>query len=83
MRILEGSHMNNPVNDEKISKKRKKLGECLVGAGLIDEKTLAKALELQKVQKKKLGRVLIDMGVADDGTIARALAEQLNIPMIR
>lgn len=75
--------MNNPMNDKNIAKGRKKLGECLVGAGLIDEMTLVKALELQKVQKKKLGRILIDMGVADDETIAKALAGQLHIPLVR
>jgi type IV pilus assembly protein PilB len=75
--------MNKPVNSKKPPKGRKKLGECLISAGLIDEKTLAKALEIQKVQKKKLGRILIDMGVADDETIARAMAEQLHIPLLR
>jgi len=74
--------MNDPVNIKK-SSARKRLGEILVTAGLIDEKTLAKALELQKMHKKKLGRILIDMGVADDQTIARTLAEQLKIPVIR
>ena len=63
--------------------KGEKIGECLVQAGLIDENTLAKALEIQKVQEKKLGNILIDMGLADDETIAKALAEQLQIPMVR
>ncbi len=75
--------MNKPVNSKKPPKGRKKLGECLISAGLIDEKTLDKALEIQKVQKKKLGNILIDMGVADDETIAKALADQLHIPMVR
>jgi len=74
--------MNEPVNVKK-TQPRKRLGEILVSAGLIDEKTLSKALELQKVHKKKLGRILIDMGVADDETIAKTLADQLKIPVIR
>ncbi|MEW6672772.1 MAG: type II/IV secretion system protein [Thermodesulfobacteriota bacterium] len=62
---------------------RKRIGECLIEAGLIDQETLAKALELQKSQKKKIGQVLIEMGVADEVTIAKALAQQLKIPFIR
>jgi type IV pilus assembly protein PilB len=64
-------------------KKRKRLGEFLVEAGLIDNKVLAKALEIQKTKKRKLGQILIDMGVADDETIAKTLSRQLNIPLVR
>jgi len=61
---------------------RKKLGECLIDAGLIDSKTLEKALEIQKIEKKKIGQILIDMGVTDDVEIAKALSRQLNIPFL-
>ncbi|MBN1103355.1 MAG: Flp pilus assembly complex ATPase component TadA [Deltaproteobacteria bacterium] len=64
-------------------KKRKRLGEFLVEAGLIDEKILSKALDVQKIKKKKLGQVLIDMGVADDEQIAKALSRQFDIPLLR
>jgi type IV pilus assembly protein PilB len=66
----------------KSSPPRKRLGESLVSSGLIDEKTLQKALDIQKIQKKRLGRILIEMGVADDQTIAKTLAIQLRIPII-
>jgi hypothetical protein len=46
--------MNKPVSSKKPPKEREKLGKYLISAGLIDEKTLAKALEIQEVQKKKL-----------------------------
>jgi len=62
--------------------KAQKVSDCLVDAGLIDQKTVANALEIQKVQSKKLGQVLIDMGVADDHEIAKALAKQLDIPLL-
>ncbi|MBW2117429.1 MAG: type II/IV secretion system protein [Deltaproteobacteria bacterium] len=75
--------MDTAVRSKKPSGRRKKLGECLVEAGLIDNKTLANALEIQGVQKKRIGQILIDMGVADDGIIAGALANQLNIPLLR
>ena len=59
------------------------MGELLLEVGLMDERTLRKALRIQKIQKKRLGQVLIDMGVADHEVIAKALAGQLGIPFIR
>jgi type IV pilus assembly protein PilB len=63
--------------------KRKKLGQILVEAGLIDKKVLDEALEIQKVEQKKIGEILIEMGVADDVVIAKALSTQLKIPLVR
>lgn len=63
--------------------KRKKLGEILIEAGLIEEKDLLRALELQKIKKKRVGQVLIEMGIVDDEQIAKALAGQLKIPLLR
>jgi len=63
--------------------KRKKLGELLLQANLIDPQTLEAALEIQKTQQKKIGQILVDMGVTDDEQIAKALASQLKIPFIR
>jgi len=56
------------------------LGEYLLEIGLIDKKTLNKALKVQKSSKKKLGQVLVDMGVANDVVIGKALAVHLKIP---
>jgi len=66
-----------PVSDRR---KKLKMGQILVKAGLIDNDTLAKALETQKSQKRRLGQVLVDMGVADQVVIAKTLAQQLKIP---
>ena len=65
------------------SQKRKKLGDLLIDAGLIDEDTLSKALQIQKIENSKLGKVLIDMGIIDSITIAKALSSQLKIPFKR
>ncbi len=64
--------------------RRLRIGEILLDAGLIDSDTLAKALEIHKLQNnRKLGQVFIDIGVASDIDIAGALADQLNIPFLR
>ncbi len=77
--------MTNTNKTEKTQSgatRRMKLGEILVKAGLIDGKTLANALDIQKTQKKKIGQILMDMGAADDKEIASALASQLKIPLL-
>lgn len=69
--------------EPQIPIKRKKIGELLIQAGLIDQEMLENALAEQKSKKKKLGQILIDMGVTDDEQIAKALASQLKIPYVR
>lgn len=51
-------------------------------AGLIDQVTLDRALELQRSRPDRLGRILIDMGVADEEVIAKTIADQLNLRRI-
>ena len=76
--------MSTPTeNAPKAPERRKKLGELLLQANLIDQLTLEKALEIQKTQKRKIGQILIGMGVIDDEKIAKALASQLKIPFLR
>ena len=72
--------MNAPKQPAASSPKKLRLGEYLIKSGIIDEDTLAKALDLQKQQKKRLGRILVDMGAADEVAIAKTLAIQLKIP---
>ena len=75
--------MDKPVKVQKTQKIRKKLGDYLVEAGFIDNKTLLKALEMQKTRKKKIGQILIDMGANDDIEVAKSLGSQLKIPFLR
>lgn len=63
--------------------KRLFLGEILVDAGLIDQETLANALQISKAECKKLGRVLIDQGKVTDVDVALALSSQLKLPFMR
>ena len=49
-----GTPMNTPTeNTPKAPTRRKKLGELLFQANLIDQKTLENALTIQKKQKKR------------------------------
>jgi type IV pilus assembly protein PilB len=61
---------------------RKKIGECLIQAGLITEDDLRTALAEHKRTGERLGVVLIRMNLATEKQIAKALAFQLGFPYI-
>ncbi|MEW5734039.1 MAG: GspE/PulE family protein [Thermodesulfobacteriota bacterium] len=63
-------------------RKRCKLGQVLLEAGVIDQEALDYALKLGQEKKMKLGQVLIEMGLADDMLVTRSLASQLNVPCV-
>jgi type IV pilus assembly protein PilB len=61
---------------------RKKIGECLVHAGLITEADLQAALTEHKRTGERVGVVLVRMNLATEKQIAKALAVQLGFPYI-
>lgn len=62
----------------EFNNKKKRLGDILIDAGIINEEQLATALAQQKANGQKLGETLIDMGVTTEVEIANALHRQLN-----
>jgi type IV pilus assembly protein PilB len=61
---------------------RKKLGECLIQAGLITEDDLRSALAEHKRTGERLGAVLVRLNLASERQIAKALAYQLGFPYL-
>ncbi len=61
---------------------RKRLGEILLEAGLIDEATLRVALTEQRRFGGHLGRVLVDMKKVVEEDLVAALSRQLAVPVI-
>src|SRR5262245_3948024 len=59
---------------------RKKIGECLVQAGLITEDHLRLALAEHRKSGERLGVVLVRLNLASEKQIAKALALQLGFP---
>jgi type IV pilus assembly protein PilB len=60
-----------------MARSRKKIGEVLVGWGLITQAQLDAALATQQTQRsKRIGEILVEMGAAKDDQIAKALAHQ-------
>ena len=61
---------------------RKKIGECLIQAGLISETDLQIALAEHKRTGERLGAVLVRMNLATEKQIGKALAHQLGFSYV-
>ena len=59
----------------------KKLGEILIEGGLIDEKQLSEALEIQKKKRDFLGSILIEQGALEEGALLKIVSEQTKYPI--
>lgn len=61
---------------------RKKIGECLIQAGLITDDGLRNALAERRKTGERLGVVLARLNLASETQIAEAVAQQLGFPFI-
>ena len=61
---------------------RKRIGEILVQAGILDNAGLRAALAEQRRWGGQLGRVLIDMKLVSEEALVRALSHQMNFPTV-
>ncbi len=64
------------------SRRRVRLGELLVEAGLITQAQLDQALQAQHAGGERLGKVLVGMGLATQDAIAKVIASQLGIEYV-
>lgn len=62
--------------------KRKRFGEILVEAKVVDEQQLGRALEKQRGTGRRLGQVLEEMGVVTERDIAAAVARQFGFKTV-
>ncbi len=63
--------------------KRKKFGEVLIEAGVLDESTLQAALQEQKRSGKRLGQILEEQKVISEQDIAVVLARQFGLKTVK
>lgn len=61
---------------------RKRLGEILIQAGILDETRLRVALGEQRRWGGPLGRILVDMKLVSEDAMVSALSQQLNFPTV-
>lgn len=65
-------------------RRKKRLGDLLLGAGVITQERLEEALKKQKEagNGQKLGMTLVDMGIMNDEIIAEALCHQMGLERV-
>ena len=61
---------------------RKRIGDILKEAGLVDDFQIESALSHQKNWGGKLGAILVEMGFLKEEDVTRALAQSLRIPYV-
>jgi hypothetical protein len=61
---------------------RKKIGEILIEAGLIDQSGLRSALAEQARWGGPLGRIMIDLRLVSEAALVNALSRQLHVPTV-
>ena len=69
-------HKSGPVT-------QRRLGESLVGEGLLDAHQLDEAIEYQCIYGGKLGTSLIELGFVTEEQLARSLSLQQKLPFIK
>ncbi len=62
---------------------RRRLGEILVGAGVLTDEDLKKAISLQNETGERLGSLLVSQGLINEDIMLSALETQLGIPRVR
>lgn len=65
-----------------MAKLRKRLGDLLIGVGLITQEQLEKALNVQQKMNKRLGSVLVELGYITEDSMIDVLEYQLGIPYV-
>lgn len=65
-------------------RRKRRLGDLLLGAGVITQEQLEEALKKQKEagNGQKLGMTLVDMGIMNDEIIAEALCHQMGLERV-
>lgn len=65
-----------------MTNQRKRLGEILMGAGLINETQLRTALSSQKTWGGRVGSTLVRLGFVKEEDLLRCLSAQLRLPSV-
>ena len=65
-----------------MARSRKKLGDILVGWGVLDKEKLAQAIKAAKATGRRLGETLVEAGYASEEHVAKALADQFGMQYV-
>ncbi|MHC4396620.1 MAG: GspE/PulE family protein [Planctomycetota bacterium] len=65
-----------------MAKTRRKLGEILYKAGIVQKEPLINAIKTSRAKKRRLGQVLLELGLLDEDTLTKAIAKQFGLKYI-
>ena len=65
-----------------MAKKRKRLGEIIYQAGLIEKEPLVNAIKTAKATNRRLGQVLIELGLIDEESLTKIIAQQFEMEYV-
>ena len=82
MPVLRNGRIARATRQAIMAKKQKKLGETLVGWGIIDANALADALQYAKEHNKRIGEALVELELCSEDDVAKALASQFGLEYI-
>jgi type IV pilus assembly protein PilB len=78
-----GRRRENPLQErEPMARRRKKIGEILVGWGVLGPNDLADALAYCQEHKKRIGEALIELELASEEDVSKALATQYDFEYV-
>ncbi len=70
------------LTGNSMARSRKKIGEILVGWGVVSQDQVEKAMAVAKAGGKRLGEVLIEQGACKEDQVAKALANQFGMEYV-
>ncbi len=65
-----------------MAKQRKRLGEILYKAGLVEKEPLINAIKTSRTNNKRLGQVLLELGLIDEDALFKAIAKQFGLQYV-
>ena len=65
-----------------MARSRKKLGEILVGWGVVTAEQVAQSAQMAKGAGKRLGEIMVEQGFASEGQVAKAIANQFGMEYV-
>ena len=77
--FIQESDLSNLLDQKD---KRRKLGDILIGMGLVDQDKLIRAFEMGKRNNIPIGRALLQLKYIDEENLAKAVAIQHDMPYL-
>jgi len=81
--VGEEPPIESPDEDSSPLWERKRLGDLLIAAKLVNAKQIEEALELQEETGRRLGSIVVSKGWVSDQDVLQLLSRQLRVPYAR